>query len=111
MEVPDLSATEISPPEIQSQIIAALKTVLDPEVGVNVYDLGLIYGIEVAANRVTITMTMTSAACPMHNLLSQLADKAVYEGLEGKYEVEVNIVFEPAWTPDLMSEDARRILG
>ncbi len=89
----------------------ALQSVMDPELGVNVLDLGLIYGIEIAESRVVVTMTMTSAACPMHNLLAQLADNAVFEALEEKFEVEVKVVFEPPWTPDLMSESAREILG
>lgn len=89
----------------------ALKTVMDPELGVNVFDLGLIYGIEIDDTKVTVTMTMTSAACPMHNLLSQLADNAVYEAMEDQLEVEIKIVFEPPWTPDLMSPAAREILG
>ena len=96
--------------EIKTRIEEALKTVMDPELGVNVFDLGLIYGIEISDADVLVTMTMTSAACPMHNLLSQLADNAVYDALDEKYEVEVKVVFEPAWTPDLMSAAARQIL-
>ncbi len=95
----------------KTRIEEALKTVMDPELGVNILDLGLIYGIDITDQQVNITMTMTSAACPMHNLLSQLADNAVYDALEGKFEVAVNVVFDPPWTPELMSESARRLLG
>jgi len=95
----------------EQRVEAALRTVVDPELGVNILDLGLVYGIDVAAHKVTGTMTMTSAACPMHNLLAQLADNAVYEALGGDYEVDVDVVFDPPWSPDMMSEDARRLLG
>ncbi len=97
--------------ETKKVIEEALKTVMDPELGVNVFDLGLIYGIDISDTDVVVTMTMTSAACPMHNFLSQLADNAVFDALDGKYEVEIKVVFEPAWTPDLMSAAARNILG
>ncbi len=97
--------------DTKARIEEALKTVMDPELGVNIFDLGLIYGVDITDSGVLVTMTMTSAACPMHNFLSQLVDNAVYEALEGKSEVEVKVVFEPAWTPDLMSEAARNILG
>jgi len=97
--------------DTKTRIEEALKTVMDPELGVNIFDLGLIYGIDITDSNVVVTMTMTSAACPMHNFLSQLADNAIYDALEEKFEVEVKVVFEPAWTPDLMSEAARNILG
>ncbi|MCP4292541.1 MAG: metal-sulfur cluster assembly factor [bacterium] len=97
--------------DTKAKIETALKTVMDPELGVNIFDLGLIYGIDIEDKNVVVTMTMTSAACPMHNLMSQLADNAVYEALDEKYEVEIKVVFEPAWTPDLMSAAARDILN
>jgi metal-sulfur cluster biosynthetic enzyme len=95
----------------KAKVEAALKTVMDPELGINIFDLGLIYDIAIDDKIVVVTMTMTSAACPMHNLLSQLADNAVYEAMEEKLDVEIKIVFEPPWTPDLMSAAARDILG
>ncbi len=97
--------------DTKTKVEAALKTVMDPELGVNIFDLGLIYDIAIDDEKVVVTMTMTSAACPMHNLLSQLADNAVYEAMEEKLEVEIKIVFEPPWSPDLMSDYARDILG
>ncbi len=97
--------------DTKTRVEAALKTVMDPELGINIFDLGLVYGIDIDDSNVVVTMTMTSAACPMHNLLSQLADNAVYDALEGKLEVEIKVVFEPAWTPDMMSASARDILG
>jgi len=97
--------------DTKEKVENALKTVMDPELGVNIFDLGLVYGIDIDDSKVVVTMTMTSAACPMHNLLSQLADNAVYEALAGQLDVEIKVVFEPAWSPDMMSASAREILG
>jgi len=97
--------------DTKEKVENALKTVMDPELGVNIFDLGLVYGIDIDGSKVVVTMTMTSAACPMHNLLSQLADNAVYEALAGQLDVEIKVVFEPAWSPDMMSASAREILG
>ena len=97
--------------ETKAKVEEALKTVMDPELGVNIFDLGLIYGVDIEDSNVVVTMTMTSAACPMHNLISQLADNAVYDALDEKFEVEIKVVFEPPWTPEMMSETARNFLG
>ena len=92
----------------------ALKQVVDPELFVNVVDLGLIYLVEMAEvddkTNVTVEMTMTSPACPAGpQLLSQ--SKAVVERLEGVGNVEVKMVMTPPWTPDRMTEAARDQLG
>ncbi|RKZ11934.1 aromatic ring hydroxylase [bacterium] len=89
----------------------ALKTVIDPELGLNIVDLGLIYEVEVDDAGVRIVMSMTSAACPMHNLLSRLAENAVRDVAGAEVQVNVDVVFDPPWTPDLMSDEARRLLG
>ena len=92
----------------------ALKQVIDPELFVNVVDLGLIYLVEVeevdGKDNVKIEMTMTSPACPAGPQLVGGAQKAV-AALEGVGEVEVKIVMVPPWTPDRMTEDARDQLG
>jgi len=95
----------------EQRIEDALKTVVDPELGVNILDLGLVYGIDIGEDKTVITMTMTSAACPMHNMLAQMAENAVHEALGGDREVEVKVVFDPPWNPDMMSDEARRLLG
>ena len=93
----------------------SLKEVIDPELFVNIIDLGLIYVVNLAetdegATDVEIEMTMTSPACPAGPQLIGGAKKAVAQ-LEGAGEVEVKIVMEPPWTPDRMTEDARDQLG
>jgi metal-sulfur cluster biosynthetic enzyme len=102
-------------PIAEDKIREALKQVIDPELFVNVVDLGLIYEVKVdeqadGKSHVTVEMTMTSPACPAGpQLLGQSKD---FVGrLEGVGEVDVKLVMEPPWTPDRMTEDARDQLG
>jgi metal-sulfur cluster biosynthetic enzyme len=88
----------------------ALRTVIDPELGVNIVDLGLVYRIDVDGPRVRVEMTMTSPACPMADFLKELVDTAVRGAVPGVQNVDVAIVWEPPWDPDLMSDEARRQL-
>jgi len=97
--------------QIESAIVEALKTVFDPEIPVNVYDLGLIYDIDVNdKNDVTIKMTLTAPNCPMaDDVMRDVRDKL--KGVPGVNEVDVNLVFDPPWHKDLMSEEAMLQLG
>ncbi len=97
-------------PATPDAVIAALKTVHDPEIPVNIYDLGLIYDLTLAADgSVVIAMTLTTPACPVAGILpQQVADAAAT--VAGVGEVEVRLVWEPTWTPALMSEEARLVL-
>ena len=88
----------------------ALREVIDPELGVNIVDLGLVYGVEVDDRSVRITMTMTSPACPLRDYLQDLVETAVSERIPDTQRVIVEIVTEPPWTEELMSEAARRQL-
>ncbi len=88
-----------------------LKDVFDPEIPVNVVDLGLIYGVEVSdGNEVYVQMTLTAPGCGMGPYIAQQAEWAVSE-LEGLEDVTVEMVFDPPWTPDLLSEDGKALLG
>ena len=92
----------------QAQILEALKVVKDPEIPVNVVDLGLIYGIDVTpAGNVEITMTLTSVGCPVQDLIRSDAEMAVMR-LDGINQVEVEFVLSPPWAPDKMSDDGKR---
>ena len=92
----------------QAQILEALKVVKDPEIPVNVVDLGLIYGIDVTpAGNVEITMTLTSVGCPVQDLIRSDAEMAVMR-LDGINQVEVEFVWSPPWAPDKMSDDGKR---
>ncbi|MBR4583381.1 MAG: DUF59 domain-containing protein [Bacteroidales bacterium] len=93
--------------ELQQEIIAALRTVSDPEINVNIYELGLIYRIDINdSNDVEIDMTMTAPNCPMAEDLLVWARDAV-KNIEEVKSVNINLVFEPPWTPSMMSEEAK----
>lgn len=89
----------------------ALSQVLDPEAGMNIVDLGLIYGIDVSDEGVHIQMTMTSAACPMADMIVDDAYAALESALPRNTPVEIEMVWDPPWTPDRMSGLARDHFG
>ncbi len=97
--------------EKEEAILKMLKTVFDPEIPVNVYDLGLIYGIEVKEDGVCdITMTLTAPSCPAGDFIVEDIRQKV-GSVDGIKDVNVTIVFEPEWTKDMMSEEAKLELG
>ena len=95
----------------QQDVIDIVKTIFDPEIPVDIYDLGLIYEIVVKESGfIHIDMTLTSPNCPVAESLPQDVENKV-ASLEGAKGCKVNIVFEPAWTQDMMSEEAKLELG
>lgn len=89
------------------ELIAALKTVYDPEIPVDIYELGLIYKLDVAENLdVTVEMTLTAPGCPVAGEMPNMVRSAL-QGVPGVGEVTVNMTFDPPWTPDRMSEEAK----
>lgn len=90
----------------KENIITALKQVFDPELPVNIWDLGLVYDIKINGDKVKLTMTMTSPMCPMSEQIMQMAKTAVLQ-LDGVTGVDVKLVWEPAWNMSKMSEVAR----
>lgn len=97
--------------EMEAGIVKMLKTVYDPEIPVNVYDLGLIYKIDVDEfKNVTIDMTLTAVGCPMADFMAEDVKQKV-QSVEGVKDVTVNIVFEPEWNKEMMSEEAKLELG
>ena len=100
-----------APVAIRDQVIEALRTVYDPEIPVNIYDLGLIYETKMAdGGGVEINMSLTSPSCPVAGTLPQSVADAV-AAVECVGEVSVDLVWDPPWSPDLMSEDAKLALG
>jgi metal-sulfur cluster biosynthetic enzyme len=95
----------------EPDIRAALRQVIDPEIGVNIVDLGLVYRIEVDGARVRIAMTMTSPACPLADYLKDLVASAVRDRVPDVTDVDIVLEWEPPWDPGMMSDDARRQLG
>jgi metal-sulfur cluster biosynthetic enzyme len=83
----------------REQITSALRDVFDPELGMSVVDLGLIYGMAIEAGRVRITMTLTTQGCPLHESLAEWVRRAISE-VPGVENVQVAVTFDPPWTPD-----------
>src|SRR3569832_527526 len=96
---------------LSGDIVAALKTVFDPEIPADIYELGLIYKVELKDDRsVDLLMTLTTPNCPAAGELPQMVENAVAR-VPGVGVVNVNLVWDPAWTPDRMSDEARLVLN
>lgn len=93
------------------EVLRALRVVVDPELGVDVVSLGLVYGAERDGPRARVVMTMTSPACPLGEVITADARAAVESLVPGVRAVDVELVFEPPWSPERMSDDARAQLG
>ncbi len=83
----------------KEQVLEALRNVLDPELGMSVVELGLIYGVEIRNGAVTVTMTLTTPGCPIHESMSEWVRQAIMK-LPGAETVEVIMTFDPPWTPE-----------
>lgn len=94
----------------EADVVEALKTVHDPEIPVNIYDLGLIYTINIKDNTVDIKMTLTTPNCPEAQNIPASVQNAVKQYVPGVEQVGVELVWEPKWTKDRMSEDAQLAL-
>ena len=94
----------------KEKVIEALKEVYDPEIPVNIVDLGLIYEVEIDNGEVDVKMTLTAAGCGMGPYIAQQAEWAISE-LEEVEDVNVDIVFEPPWDPEKITEDGKKLLG
>lgn len=107
-----LAGTSEPPGQLERDVVAALRTVFDPEIPVNIYDLGLIYKLDVdpAAGQVDIVMTLTAPGCPVAQTFPQTVGRAV-EQVAGVENVHVKLVWEPRWSKEMMSETARLDLG
>jgi FeS assembly SUF system protein len=94
----------------EKDVLEALKGCHDPEIPVNIVDLGLIYGIDISDGEVLVKMTLTAPGCPMHGEISEDARTRI-EQLEGVERAQIEIVWEPLWTPERMSPEAKKKLG
>ena len=96
---------------MSDDIVAALKTVYDPEIPADIYELGLIYRVDIEDDRtVKVEMTLTAPGCPVAGEMPGWVENAV-RGVEGVMDVEVDMTFDPPWTPDRMSEEAQIAVG
>lgn len=110
--------TDTSPPfpaagdgRLVDKALAALREVVDPEMSLNIVDVGLVYGLEIAPTRAKVTLTMTSAACPVAELIVADVEARLGAVLPPGAQIAVELVWEPPWTPERMSERARAAMG
>lgn len=96
----------------KEQVLGELRKVIDPELNVNIVDLGLIYDVDISekTGKVVITMTLTTPGCPLSMVFEEWVPAAV-KNIEEVREVRVNLVWEPAWEPDKMSDEVKENLG
>lgn len=95
----------------EQRIYTALQSVIDPEISENLIDLGLIYGIHIHDHTATVTFTMTSYACPMSELVIESIHDGVRKILADGVDLNLDLVWEPAWDPSMMCEQAKQRLG
>ncbi|MCC6217479.1 MAG: metal-sulfur cluster assembly factor [Polyangiaceae bacterium] len=95
---------------LRERVRARLRDVIDPEVGLNIVDLGLVYGVEVQGGEVTVQLTMTTPACPLGDQIVEDARDRISDEV-GVVAVHVDLVWEPPWSPERMSPEARQTLG
>ncbi len=95
----------------REQIMEALKGVYDPEIGIDIVNLGLVYDVDIQdEGNVGIKMTLTTPGCPLGSTVQE-AVKAVLESIDGVKNVDVQIVWDPPWNPSMMSDEAKQMLG
>lgn len=94
----------------EESVLESIKEIIDPEIGINIVDMGLIYEVDIDDTTVDITMTLTSPGCPAGGQIIN-GTQHVTQQMEGVEEVNVNVVWTPRWTPELMSEEAKDELG
>ncbi len=96
---------------MKEDILAVLKTVIDPELGINIVDLGLVYHAARNADRIDIALTMTTPACPLGEMMTEEIKLVLRDRFPDTPDVRVELVWAPPWSPELMSEESRRQLG
>ena len=95
----------------EDDIYDALSTVIDPEVGFNLVEMGLIYGVKIDEDgSVTVDMTLSTPSCPLHEMLTNWAKDAVMK-VDGVESVKINLVFDPPWNPTMASDEVKKKLG
>ena len=94
----------------KDDVIEALRDVYDPEIPVNIVDLGLVYNVDINDTNIDVRMTLTFAGCGMGPYIAQQAEWRLAE-IEGVDDINVELVFKPPWTPDMITEEGKRLLG
>ena len=105
-----VAAEEAPVGDLRERILQALMQVYDPELGINIVDLGLVYGVDVEGDTVHITYTLTTMGCPIGPLI-EAEIRQFLAGVEGVENVDAEMVLRPPWTPEMMSEEGKAALG
>ncbi len=95
----------------EEQVWEALRAVIDPELGINIVDLGLVYSVEVQEGQVHVAMTMTTPACPLHAYITSSSEAAIWQTVPGVRSVDIQLVWNPLWNPLMMTSAAKQTLG
>jgi metal-sulfur cluster biosynthetic enzyme len=107
-EVAQIASTDQH--DLKERVVSALRNVVDPELGINIVDLGLVYGVDLQGNAVHITYTLTTMGCPIGPMI-EAEMKQFLSGVEGIDTVDAEMVLRPPWTPEMMSDEAKAALG
>ncbi len=94
----------------EESVLKALENVIDPEIGIDVVNLGFIYDVKIDGEKVDVAMTLTMRGCPMHSTLKDQAEQSIIKNAGAK-SAEVRIVYDPPWNPNMMSQTAKEKLG
>lgn len=108
--MPDAAGPQQGEETLEDQVLESLKNVIDPELGINIVDLGLVYEVSVDDGTLRVEYTLTTMGCPIGPLIESQMRQTI-EGIEGVDDFEAEMVFSPPWTPDKMSEEAKAALG
>lgn len=96
----------------EEMVLTAIKAVIDPELGLNIVDLGLIYSVDIEEDgRITITMTLTTPGCPLHASFAQEIERVLWQSIPDLTGVQVELVWDPPWNPVMISPEGRALLG
>lgn len=95
----------------KEQILETLRFVIDPEIGINIVDLGLVYEVETTEDTVNVEMTMTTPMCPLHTVITNQSKSAIHTRFPQAEHVNIDLVWAPPWDAEMMSEDAKKTLG
>ena len=96
----------------EEMVLTAIKAVIDPELGLNIVDLGLIYSVDIEEDgRIAITMTLTTPGCPLHASFAQEIERVLWQSIPDLTGVQVELVWDPPWNPVMISPEGRTLLG
>jgi metal-sulfur cluster biosynthetic enzyme len=97
--------------ESEAAVRDVLEGVFDPEVGINIVDLGLVYGIDITGDDVKVTMTLTTPGCPLHETIAEAVDSSIHYFIPDVENVNIDLVWEPRWNTDMITPAGRKALG